>query len=138
MQTVTFYSYKGGTGRTLAVANVARYLSRFGQTVALVDFDLEAPGLHYKLQLDEPEHSLVIRRGLVDYLTHCIREHHAPQTHCRTISFPITRSPTEKAPIYLMAAGNVPSLAYWRSLAGINWHEFLYAPGDPASVSSWI
>ncbi|MCJ7630864.1 AAA family ATPase, partial [Candidatus Bathyarchaeota archaeon] len=48
METITFYSYKGGVGRTLALANVAMYLTRFGQKVCIMDFDLEAPGLHYK------------------------------------------------------------------------------------------
>ena len=49
VKTVTFYSYKGDMGRTLLLANVAKYLSRFGQKVFTLDFDLEAPGLHYKL-----------------------------------------------------------------------------------------
>jgi len=45
---VTFYSYKGGTGRTMALANVACLLAR-NQTagdVLMIDWDLEAPGLH--------------------------------------------------------------------------------------------
>ena len=42
----TFYAYKGGTGRTLAVANVARFLAEeLGYRVGLVDLDLELPGL---------------------------------------------------------------------------------------------
>ena len=41
----TFYSYKGGTGRTMAMANIAGLLSRRGKRVLVVDFDLEAPGL---------------------------------------------------------------------------------------------
>ena len=43
--TVTFYSYKGGVGRTLLAANVAVELSRRGKTL-LWDLDIEAPGLH--------------------------------------------------------------------------------------------
>lgn len=43
---VTFYSYKGGVGRTLALANVAALLSLWGYRVLCVDWDLEAPGLH--------------------------------------------------------------------------------------------
>src|SRR5712691_2049041 len=42
---VTFYSYKGGTGRTMAMANIAGLLARRGKKVLVVDFDLEAPGL---------------------------------------------------------------------------------------------
>ncbi|MGW0557784.1 FxSxx-COOH system tetratricopeptide repeat protein [Streptomyces sp. NPDC002926] len=43
---VTFYSYKGGTGRTMALANVAWILAANGYRVLAVDWDLEAPGLH--------------------------------------------------------------------------------------------
>ncbi|WP_250283229.1 MULTISPECIES: FxSxx-COOH system tetratricopeptide repeat protein [unclassified Frankia] len=42
---VTFYSYKGGVGRTMAVANVAWILASAGRKVLVVDWDLEAPGL---------------------------------------------------------------------------------------------
>ncbi len=45
-QVVTFYSYKGGTGRTMAVANVAWILASSGKRVLVVDWDLDAPGLH--------------------------------------------------------------------------------------------
>ena len=43
---VTFYSYKGGTGRTMALANVAWILASNGYRVLTVDWDLESPGLH--------------------------------------------------------------------------------------------
>jgi tetratricopeptide (TPR) repeat protein len=45
-QIVTFYSYKGGTGRTMALANVAWILASNGHRVLAVDWDLESPGLH--------------------------------------------------------------------------------------------
>lgn len=41
----TFYSYKGGVGRSMALANVAEYLYRKGLRVIMIDWDLEAPGL---------------------------------------------------------------------------------------------
>ncbi|MDN3359126.1 FxSxx-COOH system tetratricopeptide repeat protein [Actinomadura sp. DC4] len=43
---VTFYSYKGGTGRTMALANTAWILAQSGKKVLTVDWDLESPGLH--------------------------------------------------------------------------------------------
>ena len=43
---VTFYSYKGGTGRTMALANVAWILAANGHKVLAVDWDLESPGLY--------------------------------------------------------------------------------------------
>ncbi|MEW2613465.1 FxSxx-COOH system tetratricopeptide repeat protein [Streptomyces sp. NPDC047880] len=45
-QIVTFYSQKGGTGRTMAVANVAWILASNGYHVLAADWDVEAPGLH--------------------------------------------------------------------------------------------
>src|SRR4051794_22035741 len=42
---VTFYSYKGGTGRTMTLANVAWVLASTGARVLAIDWDLEAPGL---------------------------------------------------------------------------------------------
>ena len=45
MFTSTFYSFKGGVGRTLALMNVAYRLVSEGNNVTVVDFDLEAPGM---------------------------------------------------------------------------------------------
>src|SRR6201994_1874535 len=45
-QIITFYSYKGGTGRTMAMANVAWIIASNGKRVLTVDWDLESPGLH--------------------------------------------------------------------------------------------
>jgi MinD-like ATPase involved in chromosome partitioning or flagellar assembly len=47
---VTFYSYKGGVGRTMVLANVGVVLANWGYRVLLVDWDLEAPGLYEYLQ----------------------------------------------------------------------------------------
>ncbi|HYJ84655.1 MAG TPA: AAA family ATPase, partial [Pyrinomonadaceae bacterium] len=43
---ITFYSYKGGTGRSMMMANVAWILASSGKKVLVIDWDLEAPGLH--------------------------------------------------------------------------------------------
>ncbi|MFJ6551420.1 FxSxx-COOH system tetratricopeptide repeat protein [Streptomyces luteogriseus] len=42
---ITFYSYKGGAGRTMALANTAWILASSGKSVLVVDWDLDAPGL---------------------------------------------------------------------------------------------
>lgn len=45
---VTFYSYKGGVGRTQLCANIANYLCHEqNKRVLLWDWDFEAPGIHY-------------------------------------------------------------------------------------------
>ncbi|WIV55187.1 CATRA system-associated protein [Amycolatopsis nalaikhensis] len=41
----TFYSFKGGVGRSFTLANVAVLLARWGHRVLCLDWDLEAPGL---------------------------------------------------------------------------------------------
>lgn len=46
-QVITFYSYKGGVGRSMALANIAILLSKWNYRVLVVDWDLEAPGLEY-------------------------------------------------------------------------------------------
>jgi MinD-like ATPase involved in chromosome partitioning or flagellar assembly len=61
-QIITFYSYKGGTGRTMALANIACLLAE-QQTnggekgVLMIDWDLEAPGLHnyFRKHLQRPK-----------------------------------------------------------------------------------
>jgi MinD-like ATPase involved in chromosome partitioning or flagellar assembly len=45
---ITFYSYKGGVGRSFALANIAVLLAQWRYRVLMVDWDIEAPGLaHY-------------------------------------------------------------------------------------------
>lgn len=46
MFVVSFYSYKGGVGRSVALLNTAWNLTLRGWRVAVLDLDLEAPGLH--------------------------------------------------------------------------------------------
>lgn len=53
---VTFYSFKGGVGRSTLLANVAHALAAQGERVLLWDLDLEAPGLHHFPGLEPPEH----------------------------------------------------------------------------------
>ncbi|WP_422770390.1 KGGVGR-motif variant AAA ATPase [Plantactinospora sp. WMMC1484] len=67
-QIITFYSYKGGTGRSMAVANTAWILASNGLRVLVADWDLEAPGLHryfHPFLLDKKvRHS----RGIIDMI----------------------------------------------------------------------
>ncbi|MEU1271241.1 FxSxx-COOH system tetratricopeptide repeat protein [Streptomyces sp. NPDC005799] len=65
---VTFYSFKGGTGRTMALANVAWILASNGKRVLAMDWDLEAPGLHryFAPFLGDPE--LDSTPGVIDLI----------------------------------------------------------------------
>lgn len=55
-EVVTFYSYKGGTGRTMALSNIAVLLARRDNAsvpVLMLDWDMEAPGLHHYFEQHE-------------------------------------------------------------------------------------
>jgi len=43
--TLAFHSYKGGTGKTTVITNLAANLAMMGKRVCLLDFDLYAPSL---------------------------------------------------------------------------------------------
>jgi len=70
----TFYSYKGGVGRSLALVNCAYALAGRGRHVLVVDMDLEAPGisgfLHRNKELAEPE--ATHPKDVLDLLWECI------------------------------------------------------------------
>lgn len=63
--TTTFYSLRGGVGRSTALAYVGRILARRGRKVICVDMDLEAPGL---AALFGKEDDVRIGSGLVHML----------------------------------------------------------------------
>ncbi|NMR34349.1 AAA family ATPase [Chryseobacterium aquaticum] len=65
----SFYSFKGGVGRTTATVLSALLLARQGKKVMIVDFDLEAPGLAsiFANRSDNAEELLSVN-GFVDFL----------------------------------------------------------------------
>jgi formylglycine-generating enzyme required for sulfatase activity len=73
-QITTFYSYKGGTGRTMLLANVAWILASSGKRVLAVDWDLEAPGLHHYFHPFLIDPRLEATDGLIDMVVEYSRE----------------------------------------------------------------
>ena len=67
-QVVTFYSYKGGTGRSMLLANVAWILASNGHRVLAVDWDLEAPGLHRYFSPFLLDKELTDSDGVIDFV----------------------------------------------------------------------
>jgi hypothetical protein len=65
---VTFYSYKGGTGRSMMLANVAWILASNGRRVLTIDWDLEAPGLHRYFHPFLRDKTLASSEGLMDFV----------------------------------------------------------------------
>jgi len=67
-QVVTFYSYKGGVGRTMALVNTAFALAREGWRVLMVDCDLEAPGITHFFAREVRRRPEFVRKDVLDLL----------------------------------------------------------------------
>jgi MinD-like ATPase involved in chromosome partitioning or flagellar assembly len=84
---VTFFSWKGGVGRTTALANIAVQLARMGNSVLMVDWDLEAPGLgRFFLGVDARQNARITAKpahdqtGLMGLLNHAFVSGDTPLT----------------------------------------------------------
>ncbi len=61
---ISIHSFRGGTGKSNTTANLAVMIARAGKRVAIVDTDIQSPGIHVVFQLDDTR----IRWALNDYL----------------------------------------------------------------------
>lgn len=127
---VSFYSYKGGVGRTFALANVAILLSKWEYKVLCVDLDLEAPGLTHYLQpnlvLDESEKKEVSTKGMIEIVEE-VSEKKTPdwRHHVRVVKkVGIGNILSLKVPLAFMAAG-IQNENYIERLERLDW-ERLY------------
>ena len=74
MYVTTFYSFKGGVGRSMALANAVVELAQRGRRVLAVDFDLEAPGLDTFDVLRPPDEV----PGVIDFVREYLESGNAP------------------------------------------------------------
>ncbi|MGJ7511121.1 KGGVGR-motif variant AAA ATPase [Variovorax sp. GT1P44] len=150
---ITFYSYKGGTGRTMALANTACVLAErvnadAGEKVLVVDWDLEAPGLHQflpaRLRSRGPaiDTGLGAERGLIDLFI-AIREalpeaepasadeaEEAAETAMSRIDIGSFIGDTEVPNIHIIRAGRNDDGLYSRRVNTFDWEGlFKRAPG---------
>ena len=61
---VSIHSFRGGTGKSNTVANLAALLASYGRRVGVVDTDIASPGIHVLFGLDVEQ----IKFSLNDYL----------------------------------------------------------------------
>ncbi|MDM8544204.1 AAA family ATPase [Desulfococcaceae bacterium HSG9] len=105
---ITFYSYKGGVGRTMALANVATLMSQWGYNVLIVDWDLEAPGLEFFFQKHYSSNigSVLKKEGVIDllykFLDRQLDVSEVPDLQDCLIEIKI---PESKAPLHFLTAG---------------------------------
>jgi len=116
MQVSTFYSFKGGVGRTLALVNVATELAKSGRRVLIVDFDLEAPGIDTFNELRAKPDQL----GMVDFVSRYIQTGKPPAVGDFIYEAPISNSAKVSGKLWVMPSGK-RGPEYGAKLAKINW-----------------
>jgi len=122
MRIITFYSYKGGVGRTLAAANFALYLAKLGLKTVVIDFDLEAPGIDAKFPLltELPKD----QRGILDYILDYQLNNDDPgsiQQICLQVPIDSLDNTDNTVPLWLIPAGQYLSEEYYRKLSLLDW-----------------
>jgi len=127
----TFYSYKGGVGRSMALANCAVLLARRNSPVLMVDWDLDAPSLHYYFP------ACGERPGVLELFEACreqLRSHFgappAPELAAAVLDAVGWEQYVERVddqrPLFLMRAGR-PDADYAERVAGLNWQAMFDA-----------
>jgi MinD-like ATPase involved in chromosome partitioning or flagellar assembly/Flp pilus assembly protein TadD len=124
MKTITFYSYKGGVGRSLTLSNIAMRLADLGKKVCIIDFDLEAPGLHLKFNkhINQSE----INKGIVEYISDFQNKDYVPKSINEYVT-DVNYLGTLNGSIKLIPAGDIYSNEYWKNLSSINWKDLFYS-----------
>ena len=118
MYICTFYSFKGGVGRSMALVNVAVDLAQRGRRVLAVDFDLEAPGLD-TFPVLSPEKPTP---GLVEYVARYLDTDVAPDV-CDYVGA------SSVVDNLLVMPSGAAQTAYASNFGQIDW-QALYAERD--------
>src|SRR5712691_4859519 len=126
----TFYSYKGGVGRSLALANTAALLVKRGRRVVLIDFDLEAPGL----DSFEEFKSVAGKPGVVEYVSEFKETNRAPDitrfVHPCELPGPL------RGQLWIMPAGKKD--AYYNACrAKLSWADLYENHHGEQFVENW-
>lgn len=114
---ITFYSFKGGMGRSTTLASVALQLAQKGKNVMIVDMDIEAPGIA-TLFFDEES----ITNGVLDYLIeHNIQKEIDICNYIKDVTDPALLD-EQYGRLYVMPAGKVNKY-YIQKLARIDYQD---------------
>ena len=128
---VTFYSYKGGMGRSTTLASFAAYVangkcikqqqeSNAAKKVVVIDCDFEAPGFT-NFFLNEP-YTPENRNGLVEYLTD---KEFNEQPNIRQYMREVSKDFSGEGEIYVMLAGNLSTEVVTNTLLNKDINHYL-------------
>lgn len=116
----TFYSFKGGVGRTLTLANTAVELTERGYSVIIWDMDLEAPGIQHIPYFEKLTGK--IKGGVVDITLQFI-ENDCKEINDKTFSDSIVTHP-DNPHLRLLPVGNLDNEKdYSRKFSAIRWDK---------------
>ena len=119
----TFYSIKGGVGRTTAMAYTAHLLADKGFTVVALDFDLEAPGLPSILGVED---EIREKRGILEYLNQVESEEE------RNLKSHLIKVDPKKE-LYLFPAGK-PGKRFVQLLDNLNIKQYYRFNANPLQI----
>lgn len=126
----TFYSYKGGVGRSMALANIAALLVQKGRRVVLIDFDLEAPGLDSFSEFSESKG----KPGVVEYVSNFDSNKIAPDitefVHSCELPGPLPGK------LWVMPAGKKDA-SYNRLRENLDWAELYESGLGEPFIENW-
>lgn len=145
-QVTTFYSYKGGSGRSMALANVAWALATNNERVLVIDWDLEAPGLHRYFHpfLSDPDQKE--SPGLIDRVWHYVdqldgasgdRKDRFRSADCGDIVQPLDIPGLSKGCLHFIGAGQ-QNEHYSEKVVGLDWNGFYLKFDGEAFINRMI
>ena len=134
---VTFYSFKGGVGRSMALANVAfRLANRSNLNVIVVDWDLEAPGLHRFFGISEEV--AATKSGLLEYLLtwrDAVEDDAEAPPDATAWLIPVASPKPAHGSVSLLLAGQLDE-GYADRLRGFDWQPFYRFNAGAAAIET--
>ncbi|HEY1631405.1 MAG TPA: AAA family ATPase [Rhizomicrobium sp.] len=130
MKTYAFHSYKGGSGRSLALLNFAAFLAGHkNKKVLMIDLDFDAPGLAAKLGLETK-----IRSGYVDYVIANFQDRvdgTRSEDRIDELRDCIIDASKKLTSIKLLPCGNPNLAGYWNQIESERFFRYFWSNPDP-------
>lgn len=121
---IAFYSFKGGVGRTTLLALLAWHLARQGKKVAILDLDLEAPGVGTLLGAQAD-------RGVLDLILETLITGSPDLTNAYAEASALG---TDGAPVNIFPAGNL-GWSFLEKLARLDYTASSSTNGSESPVA---
>jgi hypothetical protein len=124
----TFYSFKGGVGRTLTLVNTAVELTRRGHSVIIWDMDIEAPGIQHIPYFEKLTGK--IKGGFLDIADDFIKNNCKEINNKKFNDYIVTHP--DNPNLHLLSAGNLEDESqYYQRFSSLHWDR-LFGVGKKA------